>query len=559
MKKERSTYNGKAWLRRELRPYRAAIVLLAFFNVLATVLSLAFAYLVRYVINSATNGKVSMLWTFSAVLLGLVLLKILLKTIDAFYAEKLRAKIVAQLRTKVFSKVLRSEYSYVIQHHSGDILNRLTTDIQEVTSISVGFLAAITSMVVQCVGAVGALVTIDPLFTLIYVVCGAIFGGLTALFRGQLKKRQKEVVQADGEHRSFMQEGISSVMTIKAYGAEGRTVEKSGVFAQNYYKKRMNRNILRSCMSGIFSLLSNSGLIFAVIWCAISVLRGNDDFGSILSVILLLMQFQQPLSGFSSLMPAYYARLASGERLAEIEEMPCEEISDRQETSVPYESVERIAFEDIEFSYGREPILSHAKACVKKGEIVCLTGASGAGKSTLFKLLLNVYAPTDGGVYLETLSGRTRLTAKERGLFAYVPQGKFLFSGTIYENLTFFTSEKSEEELNAAIKEALRVACAEFVWSLPEGLQTPLYEGGGGLSEGQMQRLAVARAILSERPILLLDEATSALDSQTESDLLENIRALQGRTCLIVTHRPAALAIADKVLSVENGQIVQIK
>lgn len=559
MKKEMSTYNGKAWLRRELRPYRAAIVLLAFFNVLATVLSLSFAYLVRYVINSATNGKASMLWTFSAVLLGVLLLKILLKTIDAFYAEKLRAKIVAELRMKVFSKVLRSEYSYVIQHHSGDILNRLTTDIQEVASISVGFLAAITSMVVQCVGAVGALVTIDPLFTFIYVVCGAVFGGLTALFRRQLKKRQKEVVQADGEHRSFMQEGVSSVMTLKAYGAESRTVEKSGVYARNYYKKRMNRNILRSCMSGIFSLLSNSGLIFAVVWCAVSVLRGNDDFGSILSVILLLMQFQQPLSGFSSLMPAYYARLASGERLAEIDEMPCEEISDTQECSVSYESLQKISFEDIEFSYGREPVLTRAEACVEKGEIVCLTGASGAGKSTLFKLLLNVYTPTDGAVYLETSSGKVPLTAKERGLFAYVPQGRFLFSGTIYENLTFFASEKSEEELNVSIQEALRVACAEFVWSLPEGLKTPLCEGGGGLSEGQMQRLAVARAILSERPILLLDEATSALDSQTEKDLLENIRALQGRTCLIVTHRPAALAIADKVLSVENGKITQTK
>ena len=555
MKTEKTDNNGKEWLKRETRPYRASVLFLTFFTVLSTVLSLAFAYMVRYVINSASDGKNTLLWIFSATLLGLLLLRILIKTIDGFFAEKLRAKIVAEQRTKVFSKILRSDYAKIQDYHSGELLNRLTTDIGEVAGVTVGLLPAFAGMLVQCFGAVVALLTIDPLFTGIYVVCGGIFGALVALFRRQIKKRQKEVLQADGNSRAFMQEGLSATMTLKAYGAEGKTAQKSKIFSDAYYEKRMRRNVLRSWMSCIFTLLSNFGLIFAVVWSAVSVLNGNDDYGSILSVILLLMQFQHPLSAFSSLMPAYYALQTSGERLAELDNLPCEEIA-TNEKQMAYSELEKIVFQDVGFTYGRERVLESANCEIKKGEIVCLTGASGTGKSTLFKLLLSVYRPTHGEVYLQ---GKTheQLTAVHRGLFAYVPQGNFLFSGTIYENLTFFSDETDKKVIDEKLKNALKTACAEFVWELPEGLNTSLSENGGGLSEGQLQRLAVARAVLSDRPILLLDEATSALDGETEKALLENIKNLQGKTCLIVTHRPAALAIADGILHIENRMIIR--
>lgn len=555
MKTEKTDKNGKEWLKRETRPYRASVLFLTFFTVLSTVLSLAFAYMVRYVINSASDGKNTLLWIFSATLLGLLLLRILIKTIDGFFAEKLRAKIVAEQRTKVFSKILRSDYAKIQDYHSGELLNRLTTDIGEVAGVTVGLLPAFAGMLVQCFGAVVALLTIDPLFTGIYVVCGGIFGALVALFRRQIKKRQKEVLQADGNSRAFMQEGLSATMTLKAYGAEGKTAQKSKMFSDAYYEKRMRRNVLRSWMSCIFTLLSNFGLIFAVVWSAVSVLNGNDDYGSILSVILLLMQFQHPLSAFSSLMPAYYALQTSGERLAELDNLPCEEIA-TNEKQIAYSELEKIVFQDVGFTYGRERVLESANCEIKKGEIVCLTGASGTGKSTLFKLLLSVYRPTHGEVYLQ---GKTheQLTAVHRGLFAYVPQGNFLFSGTIYENLTFFSDETDKKVIDEKLKNALKTACAEFVWELPEGLNTSLSENGGGLSEGQLQRLAVARAVLSDRPILLLDEATSALDGETEKALLENIKNLQGKTCLIVTHRPAALAIADGILHIENRMIIR--
>ncbi|MBQ8685220.1 MAG: ABC transporter ATP-binding protein [Clostridia bacterium] len=557
MSQEKTSTNGRRWLKKEMRPYRARILFLTVMTVLGTALSLAFAYMVKYLINSATAKNASGLWIFAGVLLGILLLRIALQTVSGFLSEKLRAKIVAELRTKTFSKLLRSDYGQLQGYHSGEWITRLTTDIYEVSVDTVGLLPAIVGMVVQCLGAVAALLTIDPLFTAIYVLCGGIFGGITAIFRKEIKKRQKETLQADGATRSFMQEGISSVLTLKAYGAEDKTTDKAKGLDEVYYQKRMKRNVVRSSMNAVFTLLSNFGLIFAVVWCSVSVLIGETtDYGSILSVILLLMQLQHPFSAFSSVIPAYYARLTSGERLQEIDALPSETVSvEKDKAKAAYETLRDISFEKVAFTYGRETVLTDANASVEKGEIVCVTGASGAGKSTLFKLLLHVFTPTEGGIYLRGETERVELTAKDRGLFAYVPQGKFLFSGTIYENLTFFAEETDRARLDEKVEKALKTACAEFVWELPQGLQTPLSEGGAGLSEGQMQRLAVARAILSDRPVLLLDEATSALDGETERKLLENIKNLRDKTCLIVTHRPAALDIADKILRVENGKI----
>ena len=557
MAKTKARENGKAWLQKEMRPYNGGIFFITVLTCFSTLFSLAFAYMTRYLINSASDGKKTLLVVFSAVLLGLLLLRIAIQTLSGYLAEKLRAKITAQQRTKLFSKILRSDYAKIQGYHSGELINRLTTDIQEVAVDTVGLLPAVVGMAIQCVGAIIALMTLNPYFTCLYVVCGAIFGGLTAVFRKQIKKRQKEVLQADGQSRSFMQESISSVMTLKAYSAERKTTDKAQGFTDAYYQARMRRNTLRSGMSALFSLLSNFGLILAIVLCSVSILvQGNDDYGSMLSMILLLMQLQHPFSAFSSVIPAYYSRLASAERLSEIEDIAVEQTSDNAANiNALYLDMQSILVDNVYFAYDRDAIFSGASTIIHKGEIACLTGASGTGKSTLFRLLLQVYEPTDGAIYIRMQTDDIPLTAKMRGLFAYVPQGNFLFSGTIYENLTFFCEDLGANA-DEKIKAALQTACAEFVWDLPQGLQTVLGEDGDGLSEGQTQRLAVARAILSNRPILLLDEATSALDSETEKKLLENIRALQNKTCLIVTHRPAALEIADKILTVENHKIV---
>ena len=552
--------NAKAWLRREIQPYRGYVSFLAMLSIIVTLFSLSFAYLVRFLINSASNGKEKELVIFSAIVLGVLLLKIILKTVNGYLAERLRTKMYTTLRAHTFSKILRSDYASIHEYHSGELLNRLTTDVQEICVDTVGYAPTLAGMIVQCLGAIAALLTIDPIFTLIYIVCGGIFGAIAALFRRQIKRRHKEVLEADGKARAFMQEGLGAIMTLKAYGAENRTDDKVEMLSKTYYTKRMKRNALRSQMNFVFTLLSNFGLIFAVIWCSVSVLNGNDDYGSILSVILLLMQLQTPLTSFSSVIPVYYSRMASAERLMELDEIVSEEIKAvNADMHALYDQTQAISLKNLSFSYDKETTLDDANIAIKKGEIVCLTGSSGSGKSTIFKLLLSVFHPTEGEIILEGTFGQRALTAEDRKLFAYVPQGNFLFSGTIYENLAFFADSSDRVFVEEEIRQALTTACAEFVYDLPDGLNTRLAEGGEGLSEGQLQRLTVARAILTNRPILLLDEATSALDGETEQKLLENIRQLKNKTCLIVTHRPAALEIADRILLVENKTIHDVK
>lgn len=552
MKDKKEVQNGKIWLKRELGAYRPYILFLSCLTVLSTLLSLSFAYLIGYLINSASAKDAKKLIWIAVLLLGLLLGRIFVNILNNYLSEKGRTKITTELRAKSFSKILRSDYKHIEKYHSGELLTRLTSDVQEVAGDTIGLAPTVTGMIVQCIGAVLALLTIDPLFTLVFLVAGCAFGGLVTLFRKKIKKYQKELLEVDGATRSFMQEGVSSLLTVKAYGAERKTTNRAQGFLDTYFAKRMQRNVLRSTMSGIFSLLSNFGLIFAVVWCSFSIYRGEtNDYGSVLSVVLLLQQLQQPLTSFTSVIPVFYSRLVSCERLAEIEKLPDED-SELLKVKELYGDFSGFEIKDLSFGYGREEVLMDVDLFIPKGKIVCITGSSGSGKSTLFKLLLNVYHPTKGGIFLAGLDEERILSLKERALFAYVPQGNFLFSGTIYENMTFFCDGEVSE---TQIRDAIETACAQFVYELPDGLNTSLSERGAGLSEGQLQRLALVRALLSNRPVLLLDEATSALDGETETALLENLKKLEDKTCLIVTHRPAALSIADLVLRVEEGKI----
>ena len=267
----------------------------------------------------------------------------------------------------------------------------------------------------------------------------------------------------------------------------------------------------------------------------------------------LVNQIQSPLSALAGVIPTFYSIIASAERIMEIENYSDEleisdDIGDRYEY---YNKLQRIEFDSITFKYNRDFVFENASVTVKKGDFAAITGISGIGKSTLLKLLLGVMSPQEGEIRLVTDSSQRQVDRDTRKLFSYVPQGNMLLSGTLRENITFMC-EGSDEEIDRAI----RLSCSdEFVSQLPDGLETVVGERGLGLSEGQIQRIAIARAILYDAPILLLDEATSALDEATEERLLKNLRALDNRTCIIITHKPAALNVCNKEIRIEDRKI----
>lgn len=557
--KNKRKKKGNGWLQKELSAYRPLVLFLSFLSVCIALLSVSFAYLIQYLIKAASDKNEKKLFFFIAVVFVVLILRIAIQMLNSYQSEKCRTKISVNLRQKIFGNLLYADYSQTNRIHSGDLMSRLTFDVTEVATDTTTLLPSTAGCIVRGIGAFFALCSIEPFFTTIYAL-GVIIMGIIGIFlRKKTKRYHKEVSEAESNSRAFMQESLGSVVTLKAYCAEEQTKETAALRLNEYYDKRLKKARFQTWLGGGFSFLSGVGLLFAVVWCGTGIVGGTVDYGKTLSVVLLLGQLQQPLTAVSSLLSVYYARAASGERLSEVDSFLEEE--HENETVFKTESADsfhRVVAQGITFGYEKEQVLQNADAEFRKGEIVCITGESGTGKTTFLRLLLNIYKPDNGGFFIETEADDGNinirpLTVKDRSLFAYVPQKNFLFSGTIRQNLALFSpkEEISEEKL----REALNVAEATFVYELPQGLDTYLRESGSGLSEGQLQRLAVARALLSCRPVLLFDEVTSALDEETEKKMLKNLKRLRDKTCLIVTHRPEALNIADSVFQIKDGKI----
>ena len=533
-----------ARLKKAIKPYFSAIRFIAAFSVAAAVLSVAFAYLAKYLVNGIADKNSENILIFACCLVAAASLRVVFLSLSKYLSEKTRAKMSAELRDFAFTRVIGAEYSEIRKRHSGELVSVVTQDSGEIASDTVALLPAVLSMSVQLVGALAALFIIDWIFGVIIVVGGACIVALTALSKVKYKTFQSKIMDADAKNRAFMQESISSSVTLKAYGAEGKSVKKSKEILNDYLENRIARAKFNVGVTAVYSLVANLGLVFAIIWCSARAFSAAADYGAILSVVLLMEQLQRPFTSFSSVMPVYFSRLTSAERYFGVCDLPQESI----EKSVGTANFEKLEVKNVSFLYGEKLVLQSLSFDIEKGQTVLINGASGAGKTTLFMLILGMYKPQSGEIIVTADEEKFAVNENTRELFAYVPQKSFAFSGTIYENLTFF-SNKNDETIEKRVNEAIKIACAEIVYDLPSGLNTTLGEQGAGLSEGQLQRLAVARAISSGRPILLMDEATSALDRQTEEKLLENIKASK-LTCIEISHRAKAEIFADKTITI---------
>jgi ATP-binding cassette subfamily B protein len=342
---------------------------------------------------------------------------------------------------------------------------------------------------------------------------------------------------------------------VKSFEAEDMVTDNAKKLQNDNYIIKRKRNTLSVISSSAFSFVFMLGYTFGLVWGAYNIVQGNITYGVLTEIVSLISQIQGPISGLTSLFPTYFAATASAERIMEIENLPNEKnVNEKINVKETYNKLKFIVFDNITFSYDRDIILDNTSLKIDKGDFVAIMGITGIGKSTLMKLLMSVFKLDSGSIYLDTVDKNKIYVDKSlRKMFAYVPQGNFLLSGTIRENITFVCPDATDEE----IYKVLDLACArDFVDKLPQGLETKLGERGVGLSEGQVQRLAIARALLTEAPILLLDECTSALDEETEKLLLTNLKELKNKTCIIITHKKAALAICNKEVCIEDKKII---
>lgn len=542
------------WIAQQTRGHKFYILFMIVVNAVDALLSVSFALVSKRLIDSAAEGVFHVLvrtaFVLLAVLASQILLDLLARTIDDYVYYKLRLSFQREL----LERLLQRKYDAMASYHSGDLSTRMFSDVDIVVDGMISMLPSAARLIFRLISASVVLLMLTPRFTFMLLASGVLLFLTITFFRKKLKYLHKRLQEERALMRSFIQETLENILIIKVFDACKPVERKVKEYQDNYFRAAMKRRALKIASHAGLGLVFDMGYFLVMVWGCYGIFSGAMTYGTLAAMLQLVGQIQSPFSGFSSLISEFYSVLASAERLIELEQLPEEAGVSGEDPNQLYQRLNELNVEDVSFTYGRTPVLIDVSFRLKKGDFVSVTGISGGGKSTLFLLLLGMYQPTKGKIqFLFECEPHTAMPgAKVRRLFAYVPQGNQLFSGTLRENLTIFRMDASDE----AIWQALDIACAKrFVQNLPQGLETLLGEKGHGLSVGQLQRLAIARAILSNAPILLLDEATSALDEETEAQLLWNIALLRNHTCLIVTHRKAALDICNRHLFLKNGHI----
>ncbi len=544
------------WLIKRSKKQAFKMGLLVFANAFLSILSVAFAFVIKEIVDSATlhNDKVRLL-TFAIVILGVVVLQFILRIIITALSEHIRGKLEMEYRAQIFSRILEKKYDKVSGYHSGELMNRLTADVSVVADGVSGILPTAVSAVARLICAVIALVILDWIFAVAFTVAGLLVFVTMSLLRGKLKNLHKEAQATDGKTRSFMQECIENMLAVKVFSINGKVEKRAEDLQNENFKVKMHRKNYSAIGYATYNFIFSAGYLFALIYGCVMILDLRLTYGALSAILQLVNNVQVPFMSLSNVMPKYYAMIASAERLIEIENIESELSGEYLDAPSVYKQLKGICLEDVTFSYDRDKVLNHAELYVEKGDFVMVEGTSGTGKSSLIKLMLGVYAVDGGKIYLDLDDGRIETDRSARSLFSYVPQGNMLFSGSLKDNVTFIKENATEEE----IQRALRISCAEeFVSKLPNGLDTIVGENGVGLSEGQIQRIAIARAVLCDAPIILLDEATSALDEETEKNVLDNLKELKDVTLIIVSHKKAAMSICNKRIKIKNKQIYTI-
>lgn len=539
------------WLWKNSKKQHFNIFLLILTNAIFSVLSVLFALIVKQVVDGAVEGDRQKLLNGCFSIVGVVILQFVFRIINKGLEEHISGKLEMAFRMVIFKSIFRKKYSKISSFHSGELMNNLSSDVTVACEGITQILPSIFSALVRLICAVVALLTIDVVFALAFLAMGLLVFLVTTLMRVKIKFFHKKAQESRGRANAYMQENIENLLAVKAFANEDKVIERADKLQEENFKIKMKRRNYAVLGHSVFHLIASAGYVFALIYGGILIFNGGKlSYGDLSAILQLVNNVQMPFMALSMVFSKIYTMISSTERLIEINDLEEEDLIKPLNPKKIYKELVSIDFKKVGFSYDRDKVLSNFNANIEKGKIYAIVGTSGIGKSTLFKLLLGVYPCEEGRIKLKTESAEYDVAGNTRSLFSYVPQGNMLFSGSIRENVTFINPSASEKE----IKKALKISCSEeFINQLPEGLETVIGEKGAGLSEGQLQRLALARAILSGSPIMLLDEATSALDEETERQVLENLRNLEEVTVLIVTHKKAALEVCDKKINLEKA------
>lgn len=514
-----------------LRPYRKRIVLLSILAVLSAVGQVLFALVSRDVVDCAFQGGAD-LQNWGILLLVLILALVLLHILQNWLAGSTSDECIASMRLELLRNAVYSSEERLQGFHSGALLSRGMEDVYTVSDGTVLMLPGVVGQLARLVASFAAVLLVYPPLALLVLLAGLLLIGVMAFLRPILKNRQSSVRQADEQVMSGMQEPLQQLELIQGLDAQEQVISRFNSRLKDSLAAKRSRRFWVVGYGGFLSAASQLSAGIVLLWGAGLISGQMLTFGALTAMLQLLNLIRGPVVGLSGLLTRISSLDVARQRLSEL-------LQEAHASSPVHPGrIHAIVFENVSFRYpGDEaPVLEDFSLRIPLDGWCCLSGISGRGKSTMFKLILGLYEPQKGRVYLEADAGQFICGPATRHLFAYVPQDYALFSGTVLDNLLLVTPDATCEQRRCA----LQCADAEFVWELSAGEMTPVRENNAGLSKGQLQRLAIARAILMDRPVFLLDECTSALDPQSESKVLENLHALK-RQAVLVTHRSDAL------------------
>ncbi len=544
MKKSNKSTLG--WIYSCSKKYIPAVLIISLLAAAVSLESVLLAMISKSVLEIATGDKTGSFLFYGIALAVLVIIQVVCSSLDTYLRAYVSGKLTISIRSRLFTAIGQKKYSEISKYHSGDLLNRITGDVESLQSSIVNIIPSIISMFTKIIGCMVALVMLEPKAAIIILIIGIVFPAAARFLSKQYKFLHKETQRTEGESRSFMQECFENLSVMKTFKSTTPITKRLKTLFKYNYKLKMKRSAIAVVMHlGMYSFFT-IGYYGVLIWGAMQIANPDVAFtyGTLTAFLQLVSQIRTPLKNVSGILPQYYSCLASAERLIEIESL------DQDEAAINNEAIEKlynefkyISVDNVSFGYDDEIIIKNLSCRVDRGSMTAILGDSGTGKSTLFKLLLSFYKPESGSL---TINGEIPIDASVRALFSYVPQGNMIISGSIRENIAMCNLNTDEEKIITACKVA---EIYDYIQTLPHGLDTELSERGSGLSEGQLQRIAIARAIVADTPVLLLDEATSALDKPTEAKVLRNIKELSDKTVISVTHRTSNLNLCDNIIN----------
>lgn len=534
------------WLWRAWRGNQLQAILNATIGLLSVVVSLAQVWAVQHAIDVASgHAEGSIYWSVGVMAL-LVLCGFALRICSIWVRNILGIKAQNRMQQRMLDRILRSEWTGKESHHSGDVLNRLEQDVGTVVSFLTETIPNTISVVAMFVGAFLYLFSMDKVLAFVIVGIIPVFVLLSKLYIGQMRRLTRQVRDSDSKVQSVLQETIQHRMLIKTLESDSVMVDR----LESTQSELRHRVVKRTAFSVVSNFILNAGFsvgyLIAFLWAALRMADQTLTFGGMTAFLQLVNRIQGPARDLTRLAPVFVGVFTAAERLMELEENPLEEQGD----PIPLTAPCGVRLEHITYAYddGDSNVIEQLDFDFYPGSCTAVLGETGAGKTTLIRLILALLHPNEGKAILYNQQEQKELSPLMRCNFVYVPQGNTLMSGTIRDNLRLGKLNATEEE----IKAALEMSCASFVMELPDGLDTVCTEAGGGLSEGQAQRISIARALLRNRPIMLFDEATSALDPETERQLLHNILSHHDKTVIFITHRPAVVDYCDQTLHLQK-------